>query len=65
MACQVHVEVFKEYDFASHRRFTRKLKQALDQFLAFIILGMGFARKDKLNRLFLVVDDRFQTLRVS
>ncbi len=64
MTRQMHVVVFKKNDLAGHLRFARKLKQALDQFLAFVILGMGFSRKDKLNRAVFVVDDCFQALRV-
>ena len=43
---------------------TDNVKQAFDQFFAFIIFGMGLSSKDKLNRLFFIVDDRFQTIRV-
>ena len=64
MTRQMHVVVFKENNSVGHRRFACKLKQALDQLFAFIILGMGFSRKDKLNRAGFVVDDRFQTIHV-
>jgi hypothetical protein len=64
MTGQVHVVVFKENDLAGHLRPARKLKQALDQFLAFIVLGMGLARKDELNRPFFVVDDRLQAIHI-
>ncbi len=64
MTCQMHVVVFQENDPAGHCRFARKLKQALDQFLALIIPGMGFARKYKLNRAGFIVDDRFQAIHV-
>ena len=64
MTRQMHVVVFQENDLVTHLRVTGKLEQSLDQFFAFVIFGMGLARKDKLNRIFFVIDDRYQAIRV-
>ena len=45
-------------------RTAGKPDKALDQFLAFIILGVGFSCEDKLNRMFLGINNCFKALRI-
>ena len=58
------IVVFEKDDSIAHTRSPGKLNNAFDELLTFIVLGMGFACKNKLNRPGLGLNHGLQAIRI-